>query len=136
MPALRYRTGDLVRRVSEPSPCACGSEFVRFPGGVLGRVDDMVVVRGINVYPGAVESIVREEPEVGEFQVEVFRRQAMWEMKVRVELQPGSAEATSRLQRALENRLLLRAEVEQVPAGTLPRFELKARRFRIRDEPT
>jgi phenylacetate-CoA ligase len=130
-PVVRYRTGDLVRR--RTAPCPCGSEFLRFKGGVLGRADEMVLVRGVNVYPAAVESIVREESAVSEFQIEIFERRRMWEMRAEVEVNETSKpqEVKARLEKELHRRLGLRAEVALVPLGSLPRFELKARRFRI-----
>jgi phenylacetate-CoA ligase len=130
-PVVRYRTGDLVRLGS--TPCACGSAFLRFPGGVLGRADEMVQVRGVNVYPAAVEGIVREESAVSEFQIELFERRQMWEMRAEIEVDEGSKpeEVKARLEKELRRRLGLRAEVSLVAAGSLPRFELKARRFRI-----
>jgi phenylacetate-CoA ligase len=134
-PAIRYRTGDLVRLRSS-SPCSCGSPFVAFPGGVLGRADDMIQIRGVNIYPAAVETIVREETAVVEFQVEVFEERRMWELRTEIELLPDApGEAIQkRLARALESRLGLRCDVRLAPPGSLPRFELKARRFRIRRE--
>jgi phenylacetate-CoA ligase len=131
-PAVRYRTGDLVRR--DGSICSCGSGRARFPGGVLGRADDMIQVRGVNLYPGAVETIVREEPAVVEFQVEVFEQRRMWEMRTEIELVPGAPaeEIRGKIERELKKRLGIRTRVEVVEAGRLPRFELKARRFRIR----
>jgi phenylacetate-CoA ligase len=133
-PVVRYRTGDLVRRVS--APCECGSAFVRFPGGVMGRADEMIQVRGVNVYPAAVESIIREESAISEFQIEVFERRSLWEMRAEIEVSEGRAsdEVRMRVEKALSLRLGLRAEVALVPPGSLPRFELKARRFRIRRE--
>lgn len=131
-PALRYRTGDLVRRGPEER-CPCGLPWAHFPGGVLGRVDDMIQVRGVNVYPSAVESIVREEGAVAEFQVEIFRERAMWEMRVLVEIASGPGETVrARLERELQTRLGLRADVRLAPPGSLPRYELKSRRFAIR----
>lgn len=140
LPAIRYRTGDLVRL--DASECPCGSGFVRFPGGVLGRVDDMIHVRGVNVYPSAVETILREEPGLVEFRVAVRRRREMWELRVEIEVETGpdrDGEARreavrKRLARALETRLGLRADVELAPPGSLPRYELKARRFHIERE--
>lgn len=133
-PAIRYRTGDLVRWNPSPSPCACGSSYLTFPGGVLGRSDDMIQVRGVNVYPGAVETIIREEAGVVEFQVEVHRERQMWEMRAEIEVAPEvSPEAVrDRLSEELHSRLGLRARIEVVASGTLPRFELKARRFHVR----
>src|SRR6185503_13133777 len=53
MPLIRYRTGDLVEL--DRSPCACGRTFARLKGGILGRADDMVIVRGMNIFPSAIE---------------------------------------------------------------------------------
>ncbi|MGH9335789.1 MAG: phenylacetate--CoA ligase family protein [Vicinamibacteria bacterium] len=130
-PAIRYRTGDLVRLQS--SACDCASSSL-FPQGVLGRVDDMIQVRGVNVYPTAVESIIREESAVSEFQVEVFENRRMWQMRAEIEVPEDSRpeEVRARLERELHRLIGLRAEVVLALPGSLPRFELKARRFRIR----
>ncbi|MDQ7849538.1 MAG: AMP-binding protein, partial [Armatimonadota bacterium] len=74
-PVIRYRTGDRVRLVT--APCPCGRTFARLDGGVLGRVDDMVVIRGVNVFPSAIEEIVRRHPAVDEFRIEVYRQDEM-----------------------------------------------------------
>ena len=130
-PAIRYRTGDLVRRADRR--CSCGSGFIHFPGGVLGRVDDMVPVRGVNVYPSAIETILREERAVAEFRVEIYRERSMWEMMVAVEVLSEDPDAVcTRLSRLLESRLGLRAQVRVAEPGSLPRYELKSRRFVIR----
>lgn len=130
-PALRYRTGDIVRLKS--TPCTCGSPFIRFPGGVLGRVDDMIQVRGVNVYPSAVEAIIREQPNVVEFQVDIEKVREMWEMRIEIELDPAASgdDVRAAVAEALGNRLGIRADVVVADAGSLPRYELKARRFRI-----
>lgn len=130
-PALRYRTGDIVRFQS--SPCACGSPFLRFPGGVLGRVDDMIPIRGVNVYPSAVESILRENSNVLEFQVDIHKQREMWAMRIEIEVRSTASETLvqAAVTEALSNRLGIRSAVSVVPAGSLPRYELKARRFRI-----
>src|SRR5438034_3796172 len=57
-PVIRYRTGDRVRLAAPP--CACGRTFVRLEGGILGRFDDMLIVRGVNVFPAAIEGVVRD----------------------------------------------------------------------------
>lgn len=119
-PLMRYRTGDLVQMRRTPGGLV-------LEGGILGRVDDMVIVRGVNVYPSAVEAVVRAFPEVGEFQVTLDRTTPMAELDLEVEAVEGVAEALAeRLQRDLGIRVPVRA----VAAGTLPRFELKARRWR------
>jgi phenylacetate-CoA ligase len=129
-PVIRYRTGDLVQPSREICPCARG--FLLLRGGVLGRVDDMVVVRGVNVFPSAVENVIREFSEIEEFRVEVYARQAMREIKLFIE--PKSAEysmtgLSERVIMRMRERIGLRPEIELLSPGSLPRFELKAKRF-------
>jgi phenylacetate-CoA ligase len=124
-PLVRFRTGDRVRLA--PGPCACGRTFTRLEGGVLGRLDDMLIVRGVNVFPSAIEAIVRRFP-VEEFQIEVFRAGELDEVRVLVEVDGGEAGAR-RVQDALRAGLGIRLEVAPVRSGSLPRFELKARRL-------
>jgi phenylacetate-CoA ligase len=129
-PVIRYRTGDLVEPSREICPCA--RAFLLLRGGVLGRVDDMVVVRGVNVFPNAVENVIREFSEIEEFRVEVYERQAMREIKLTIE--PKSAEyslagLSERVSMRMRERIGLRPEIELVSPGSLPRFELKAKRF-------
>jgi phenylacetate-CoA ligase len=123
-PLIRYRTGDRVRRAA--SPCACGRTFARLDGGILGRLDDMLVVRGVNLFPSAIEAIVRRFP-VEEFQIEVFRAGELDEVRILVETADGLAGAR-RVREALRAGLGLRVEVLPAAPGSLPRFELKARR--------
>jgi phenylacetate-CoA ligase len=129
-PVIRYRTGDLVE--SSQQPCPCGRPYLLLQGGVLGRVDDMVIVRGVNVFPSAVESILREFSEIEEFRVEIFEKAALKEMKIVIE--PNAHDRTTegldeRVGRRVRERIGLRPMIEFVAPGTLPRFELKAKRF-------
>ncbi len=132
-PLLRYRTGDLVCRVPA-STCSCGRGFDIFEGGILGRVDDMKIIRGTNVYPRAIEAIVREFSEVDEFQTVITREGVRDEITLRVELKPEwDAERWDGLAETLHNRLALAHEglnfrIERADEGELPRFELKAKR--------
>ncbi len=130
-PVFRYRTGDMVR--VDSTPCPCGRTFTRFDGGVLGRADDMAVVRGVNVYPTAVEHLLRSHRAVGEFRVTITRHREMAEMLIEIECTDGadSKETIRAVGRTFETSLGLRPEVAMVPQGTLPRFELKAQRFKI-----
>lgn len=126
-PLIRYRTGDLVR--VDPGACPCGRTLLRLEGGVLGRCDDMIHLRGNNVYPGALESVIRRFPEVVEYRVEVDHTGAM--PVLRIEIEPTSAKGTELAQaveHAIGKELLFHAEVKAVAPGSLPRFELKARR--------
>jgi phenylacetate-CoA ligase len=135
-PLLRYRTGDLVRSaVSNPesgSICACGRAELALEGGILGRTDDMVVVRGVNVYPRAVEQLVRSRAEVAEYLVEITSERGLTELKLQIEPRSDCADP-ARLARALQNEfeaaLALRVAITVVPSGSLPRFEMKARRW-------
>jgi phenylacetate-CoA ligase len=129
-PVIRYRIGDLVQPSYES--CACGRPFLLLKGGVLGRADDMVVVRGVNVFPSAVENVLREFPALEEFRVEVFAKDAMREIKLVLEPRSdhgSTAELAEQVSRRMRERIGLRPIVELVAPGTLPRFELKARRF-------
>ncbi|HEY7330601.1 MAG TPA: AMP-binding protein [Gemmataceae bacterium] len=128
-PLIRYRTGDVVR--IDPSPCPCGRELVRLDGGIRGRVDDMIVIRGNNLHPSALQTILHRLPEVAEYRMEVDRTEAMHVLRIDVEPHPGIAgdALAERVEHAIRTELLFRAEVRAVPPGSLPRFEMKARRL-------
>lgn len=135
MPVLRYRTGDLVEKI-EAASCPCGRTFDLYKGGIIGRIDDMKIIRGVNVYPSAVENIVRAFSEVNEFQILITRAGHLDEIAVHIE----TAQETDRgIYADLATRLAadlsgahegLRFGVTVVEPGTLPTFELKARRLK------
>lgn len=130
-PLLRYRTGDVVR-CSGQEPCQCGSYELALEGGILTRTDDMVVVRGVNLYPSAVEEVLRSCGGVAEFRVEIDTAAALPEMTLQIEPAPGYPQAAvlaDRVEAALLNAFHLRIPVSSVSCGTLPRFEAKARRW-------
>lgn len=128
-PLIRYRTGDLVVAAVK-SPCCCGSHDLALQGGILGRADDMVVVRGVNIYPSAVEEILHGTGGVAEYRVNISRNDALVEMSVEVEPEDGDDGALAkRLAKAFQQSLSLRVPVKLVEPGALPRFELKARRW-------
>jgi phenylacetate-CoA ligase len=124
MPVIRYRTGDRVRAVR--GTCSCGRTLLKLAGGIAGRVDDMVTVRGVNVFPSAIEAIIRRFDEVGEYRVELTTVREMDELRCTVEAAAGVAE---RLAGAIHRELGIRCTVDAVALGTLPRFEMKAKRF-------
>ena len=126
-PLFRYRTGDRV--VVSREPCPCGSPFMKVVGGIQGRVDDMFTVRGVNLFPSQVEDIVRRYPDVIEFVIEHHRERQMDEVVLLLETSSGDFSA-SRLEADLRQALGVRLECRVVPAGSLPRSELKARRIR------
>lgn len=135
IPLIRYRTSDLVRKVPG-SRCGCGRTFDIYEGGVLGRTDDMKVVRGTNVYARAIESLVRGHPEIDEFQIRITGEDVRDEIALRVEL-VGQRQPEGRwpdLAETLHKELAdshegLNFQVELADSGSLPRFELKAKRL-------
>ena len=130
-PVIRYRTGDLVRLNHEP--CKCGRTFRRFEGGVLGRIDDMIVVRGINVFPSAVENLIRCSNEVEEFRITVSTVKQMGHLSIELDLKKDTSPENAKkdVYQQIRNELSLSSEIKVVPHGSLPRFEMKARRFHI-----
>jgi phenylacetate-CoA ligase len=130
-PLLRYRTGDIVAP-GAASPCACGSHSLALEGGILGRSDDMVQIRGVNVYLGAIEQILRGFPEVVEYRVEVSRANDMNEITIQVEPAKDIVDTvglSARIEKDLRLNLSLRIPVVLVPVDSLPRFEMKAKRW-------
>ena len=122
-PVIRYRTGDLVRPVFSGKGA---DRFVFLPGGVLGRSDEMIIIRGVNVFPSSVEQIVRSFPEIVEYRLTVRREGELDQLLVEIEDSLSDAE---RVAEEFQLRLGLRVAVECVPEGTLPRFEAKGKRF-------
>ena len=125
-PVLRYRTGDLVRPTSGRDG---DTNFVRLQAGVLGRTDDMIVVRGVNVFPSSIDAIVRSFPAVSEYRLTVLKNGAMDEMLLEIETYSDTPEAVPEsLAERLSIQLNLRFEVVHRTKGTLPRKEGKAKR--------
>jgi phenylacetate-CoA ligase len=124
-PLLRYRTGDWVcKQVIDGQLC--------LEGGILSRCDDMAVIRGVNIYPSAIENIVRRFPEVSEFMVEQKNVHNMEEIELFVEISSHTEPdfILTQLEDRLRDTFTLRIPVHQAPEGSLPRFEFKARRWR------
>jgi phenylacetate-CoA ligase len=140
IPLIRYRTRDMVLK-RPASTCDCGRTGDIYDGGIRGRWDDMKLIRGTNVYPGAVEAIVREFDAIDEFQIHLWRADDIRdEITIRVELKPGHTAEWPEIERRLAAALAdahegLRFNIVLEPPGTLPRFELKARRL-VDDRPT
>ncbi|QEL16976.1 phenylacetate--CoA ligase family protein [Limnoglobus roseus] len=127
-PLIRYRTGDLVRQ------SAVVRTITRLDGGILGRADEMFHVRGNNVYPGAIEAVVRRFPEVAEYRITVDQTGPLADLCLEVEPLPDAdvQQAVTRIRRAIQDELLFRADVVLAPAGSLPRFEMKAKRLVVK----
>lgn len=130
MPVIRYRTGDLVEITTKP--CPCGRSFARIRGGVLGRADDMMIVRGVNLYPSAIDNLIRSIPHIVEYEVVIRRIEEMDDLLVKIETDDGiSFDEVSRwLLHAFRNQFNIRVSLEQAAQGSLPRYEFKARRYK------
>lgn len=130
MPVLRYRTGDLVELTTEP--CACGRTLARIKGGVLGRTDDMLTVRGVNLYPSAIDNLIRALPAIIEYEVEIRRVSEMDDLLLKVEIaeQHDFDQVKQALLSAFRTGLNIRVSIAQAGRGSLPRYEFKARRFK------
>ena len=132
-PIVRYRTGDIVRVNTER--CACGRTSLRFEGGILGRADDMVTVRGVNVFPAGVENILRKFAEIDEYRITVHKVRQMDEMDVEIELCEGAdPNVIHAIAERLDAMLSFRPRVHHLPRNALPRFEMKAKRFHVNRE--
>jgi len=128
---IRFWSGDLSRWVNDP--CPCGRTYPRLPLGIYGRVDDMVTVRGENVYPSAVENVVRGHAELtGEFRMVVTRERVMDELTILAEYATGQEDARDDIKARLEGTLAatlgIRAAVDLKSPGELERTQFKAKR--------
>ena len=128
-PVIRYRTGDIV--VRRAGPCPCGRTWARLEGGIRARADDMINIRGVNVYPAAIESVVHRFPDVTAFRSIVSTSAPMPSFRVEIELAPGgdAAAAATGIAHQLREALGLTVPVSVVDTGRLPRFEMKSLRF-------
>jgi phenylacetate-CoA ligase len=123
-PVIRYRTGDLVR--AKKGTDSAGLPTFDLIGGVLGRTDDMVVVRGVNLYPSAVDDIVRSLSGIGEYEISISESRGMKEIRVRAECKQSVG---LQLEEALHDTFSLRISVECVANESLPRAEMKSNRW-------
>jgi len=129
MPVLRYRTGDITRVLPDSGDTAGpGTRNWARIARLTGRADDMLIIRGVNVYPREIEDVLMDDPEVGaNYAIVVDRRGAMAELRIRAEATAGAAdlvEGAGRIARAVADRIRIRADVELVPEGSMPRTEV------------
>ncbi|HHW43276.1 AMP-binding protein [Desulfofundulus thermobenzoicus] len=128
MPLLRYRTRDISRIL--PRACACGSNYPMIER-VLGRTDDRIKVKGVNIYPGQIDDVLKSLPGAGsEYQIILTREGARDHMLVKVEALPGwdPGEVATDCRRTIKSRIGVSCDVEALPQGSLPRSEKKSRR--------
>lgn len=132
-PVIRYRTGDVVR---VPSSTGINAGRMSFEGGIIGRSDDMVIVRGVNIFPSAIDNFIRRFPEIIEYRVCFDKSNSMDALKIEIELVENSDKVgtQSALIRSIARELGMRPEVDVVSRGVLPRFEEKAKRFSVKND--
>ena len=130
-PVIRYKTGDYVMRGNR-GKCSCGTFDLKLEGGILGRIDNMIFVRGVNIYPAAVEELIRKYSEIVEYRVEFKSRRSMTEMTIKIECE-ADCEKPQKIAKALQmdmrTAFTLRIPVTLVEPNELPRFEAKAKRW-------
>lgn len=130
-PVIRYRTGDLVQ--AKPLDAAAPIQLTWLEGGIVGRVDDMVTVRGNNLFPSSIEAILREFDDVAEFRINIETRREMNHLSIEVEpaeaCGDGLDELEQEIRKRLKNRLGFQCDLRLVEIGSLPRFEMKGRRL-------
>jgi phenylacetate-CoA ligase len=133
---LRYRSRDIARLATDEA-CACGFTGTRLANSIEGRVDDMIWFRGVNVFPSAVEAVVRSFDELGDqYQIVVEGDRTLPTMTIRVEM--ASTASTSidvqhRVREALRGTLRVRPDVELLPPGALPRIDAHRKSRRVVD---
>ena len=131
MPLIRYRTGDRVKVYRQP--CPCGRPLLSLAGGILGRLDDMLIIRGNNIHPEAIENWLWSHPEIKEFRIEVKESSGLSKLKLVIDTIEKSGKDTDtildRLHSGFQERFLFQAEVE-ISTQPLERFEMKARRLK------
>lgn len=123
-PVIRYRTGDAII-AERPTEGAC--RFLWLPKGVVGRADNMLTIRGVNVFPSNIDAVVRGYDNISEYQVNVTRAKSLDQLELLVEADESTRAA---LEHQLTLQIGLRVPVQLVETGSLPRSELKSRRWR------
>jgi phenylacetate-CoA ligase len=128
-PSIRFRTGDLVN--VKKNQCSCGRTFISLDGGIIGRVDGMICLKGMNIFPSQMEEVVGRSLVMGEeYQIVCYTKKGMGELKVMCELLEGRPDdVLSEIQKDLLGAVEIRIEVERVPIGTIERSEYKSKKF-------
>jgi len=133
MPCVRFDSKDVIEW--DERPCTCGRTFRLIKGGVVGRADDITKVKGVLLAPSAIEEVVRGQRGLGsEYEVVVDKAGDVDRIVLKVELSPGSESILRRIEAELQDQLRLKTNLGYViefhEFGTLPRYEVKARRFK------
>lgn len=130
-PMIRFRTGDIIRRTTER--CSCGRTTSRI--SVLGRIDDMIIVSGVNLFPSDIEYVVRQQSGLtGEYRIKVYEENRLVRFDVEVEALDANAVSTEHIGNQITSQIKVKSGVKPKlvrvhPAGTLPRTTHKAKRL-------
>jgi len=132
-PLVRYRTRDLTRKIS--TPCSCGN-ILPMHDKIMGRSDDMIILRGVNIYPGQIDEVLSTIPEVGsEYQLHLERKDDGKDyMTIKTEIRQGLDAAdmddiTTKIKKNVQSKIMVSCDAHICTYGDLPRFEGKARRI-------
>ncbi len=131
-PLIRYRTRDLTRKIS--GPCPCGSPFPRHDR-ILGRSDDMIIFRGVNIYPGQIDEVLSDIDGISsEYNITLERRDSKDFMIIKIERDPQGdpawdEEISSKIKKMIKNQIMISPEIQIVDYGALPRSERKSKRI-------
>jgi phenylacetate-CoA ligase len=128
-PSIRFRTGDIVK--VKRSRCSCGRTFLSLDGGIIGRVDGMICLKGMNIFPSQMEEVVGRRLVIGEeYQIVCYTKKGMGELKVVCELLSDRPDdVLTNIQQDLLDSMEIRINVERVPRGTLERSDYKSKKF-------
>lgn len=128
-PSIRFRTGDIVK--VKKTQCSCGRTFISLDGGIIGRVDGMICLKGMNIFPSQIEAIVEKHLVLGEeFNIIAHTVRGMGELKVMCDLlEARSLEVLNEIQKDLLDAMEIRIDVEKVSPGTIERSDYKSKRF-------
>ncbi len=132
-PLIRYRTRDLTRKIDRP--CSCGN-ILFMHDRIMGRSDDMIILKGVNIYPGQIDSVLSSIPEVGsEYQLHLERKEDGKDyMTIKTEMQQAARvsnaeDIKSRIKKTIQSKILVSCNVDIYEYGELPRYEGKAKRI-------
>lgn len=130
-PLIRYCTGDIIKTHPRIT-CDCGSSDLFFEGGVLSRVDDMVIVRGVNVYPSSIDDIIHEIEDVSDYRAHIITSNTLTQINIDIELKSETIDNTTvinKLRLALGTRYPLKFNLSLLKPGTLERGEFKTKKW-------
>ena len=127
-PLLRYRTGDIVQLNHQK--CACGFKGQSLMGGILSRADEMIFLKGNNIYPSALQNKLHSIERIVDFRITFYKTEANPQLLFEVEtLQTDSESITDTIEKMIQTAFLFKPVIKIVPNGTLPRQEMKSKRF-------